>query len=55
MGMLTGRNSSIECIMGTRKVQSLVDTGNQVSIMNVELLKSLNDYKKITYNIYQFI
>ena len=33
--------------MGTRKVQSLIETGSQVSIINVELFKLLNEDKKI--------
>ena len=47
MGMLAGRKNIIECMMGTKKVQSLIDTGSQVSIINVELFKLLNVDKKI--------
>ena len=33
--------------MGTRKVQILIGNGSQVSIINVELFKLLNEDKKI--------
>ena len=47
MGILAGRKSIIECMMGTSNVQSLIDTRSQVSIINDELFKLLNEDNRI--------